>query len=445
MSSRLRVLLMAYQCGPGQGSVSQIGWEWYSRLARKAQVTLVTHIRNKAVLESTGLPAPDAKVVYVDTEAFAGPLYRTASRLFPRSQHAVFLISSFDFFVFDRKATRILKKMQAEGERWDLAQMVTPVSPVATPTLHRLGVPLVLGPWNGGLKTPKEFPEFMSQDSAWLYPIRNLGHVLEGINRGLAAATVILTATDATERSIAVRHRAKCVHMLENGVDLSLFQASPWPAPPFGNTPLKILFVGRLLPMKGIPMLIEALKELQHSFPFELTIIGEGPEKAPLEHLTKDLGLVSCIRFLGARPLAEVSAAMREAHVFCLPSVRESGGAVLLEAMAVARPVVAVKYGGPAEIVSEEVGHAIEPVGREYVRSELLKTFQQVISDPELWRKKGLEGRRRAELEFSWDAKIDAAIDLYGRILGPDGRAETGGVAHQVPNEAELTVTATRQ
>jgi glycosyltransferase involved in cell wall biosynthesis len=438
MSDRLRLLLMAYQCAPEQGSVSQIGWEWYSRMANRAQVTLVTHIRNKKALDSKALPAPDAQVIFVDTEAFSGPLYRTASRLFPRSQHAVFLISSFDFFVFDCKATRMLRKMQSEGRSWDLAHMVTPVSPVATPTLHRLGVPLVLGPWNGGLKSPKTFPEFMSQDSAWLYPVRNLGQVLEACNGGIAAATTILTATEATDKSISPRNTSKCVRMLENGVDLSLFQALPWPPPPSATNPLRILFVGRLLPMKGIPMLIEALHGLQNSSPFELTIIGEGPERELLEHRASELGLSSCIHFLGARPLAEVATAMREAHVFCLPSVRESGGAVLLEAMAAARPVIAVKYGGPAEVVSEDVGHAIEPIGREHVCSELLKIFEEIIANPELWRKKGLAGRRRAELEFSWDAKIDSAINLYERILGTESRSVTASVAHQEQVKTEL-------
>lgn len=440
MSARRRLLLVAYQCGPEQGSVSQIGWEWYSRLAKRAQVTLVTHIRNKEAINSKPLPAPDAQVVFVDTEAFARPLYRAASRAFPRSQHAVFLISSFDFFVFDRKAIRILRKMQAEGHSWNLVHMVTPVSPVATPTLHRLGMPVVLGPWNGGLTSPKTFPEFMNQDSAWLYPIRNLGHVFEAINRGLAGATVILAATDATRKSISHRHRSKCVQMLENGVDLSVFKDFPWPAPPSTTNPLRILFVGRLLPMKGVPMLMEALKELSASAPFELAIIGEGPERVLLERLSSELGLSSCIRFLGARPLAEVSAAMRDAHVFCLPSVRESGGAVLLEAMAAARPVVAVKYGGPAEIVGEDVGHAIEPLGRKHVVMDLLKTFNQILADPESWRQKGLEGRRRAELEFGWDAKIDSAMALYNQILGAERRDVPAPPVQEAPDTTDTFV-----
>src|SRR6185503_9918067 len=87
-----RVLLAAYQCGPGMGSVSQIGWEWYSRLSRRVAVTLITHIRNREALEAAGAPFNDSEIIYIDTEWFAGPLYRLAKKIFPASEHSVFLV-----------------------------------------------------------------------------------------------------------------------------------------------------------------------------------------------------------------------------------------------------------------------------------------------------------------------------------------------------------------
>src|SRR5438270_8078714 len=94
-----KVLLSAYQCGPGMGSVSQIGWEWYSRLARKVCVTLITHARNRPALARAGAPIEDSEIIFIDTEWFAGPLYRTAKWLFPSSEHAVFMLSGLDYFV----------------------------------------------------------------------------------------------------------------------------------------------------------------------------------------------------------------------------------------------------------------------------------------------------------------------------------------------------------
>ncbi len=417
MTTRLRVLLSAYQCGPGEGSVSQIGWEWYARLAQHAAVTLVTHVRNRRVLEDRPQAAPDSRIVYVDTEAFAGPLYRVASRIFPRSQHAVFLISSLDFFVFDRKAVAMLSRMQEQGHHWDIAHSVTPVSPVASPTIHRLGVPLVLGPWNGGLKSPAAFPEFMQQDSAWLYPIRNLGKLAEFLNRGIAHSAQVLTATRATAQSIPKRYLDKSHHMLENGVDLSNFRSTPWPTGASSSNPLRVLFVGRLVPFKGVSMLLEAVKHVLASTPVELAILGDGPERVSLEKQAVALGLSGAVTFYGNQGQDKVSTAMQNAHVFCLPSVRESGGAVLLEAMASARPVIALKYGGPAELITEDVGHAILPLGRKYAVDQLTTSLLSVVRNPEIWRRKGLAGRQRSENEFSWEAKVEQALLLYQRLI----------------------------
>jgi glycosyltransferase involved in cell wall biosynthesis len=101
--------------------------------------------------------------------------------------------------------------------------------------------------------------------------------------------------------------------------------------------PLRILFVGRLLPFKGIPLLLATLARIHDELPVQLTIVGEGPLEASWRQEVDALGLQDIVTFCGPLPSVEVAAQMRAAHVFCLPSVRESGGAVLLEAMAAAR------------------------------------------------------------------------------------------------------------
>ena len=415
-SKEPRVLMSAYQCAPGMGSVSQIGWEWYSRMAARVPLTLVTHIRNQSALESAGAPLHGSEIVYIDTEWFAGPVYRTASRLFPKSQHAVFLLSSADFYVYDAAALKVLQRRQREGAQWDVVHAVTPVSPIASTRLHRLGIPLVVGPWNGGLPSPANFPEIMKQDSAWLYPIRNLGRVVDLINGGSSHAAVILSATEATRESLSADSRSRCVAMIENGVDLRAFAARDWPFVPGSEGPLRILFVGRLVPFKGIPMLLEAIRRFHGETPVELRIVGEGPMGDEWIRQASAMGLAEAVEFCGATPLAAIPDHMAWSHIFCLPSVRESGGAVLLEAMSVGRPVVAVGYGGPAELVDDSVGRSIPPEGKETVINGLVDVFRDVIRHPDQWRRRGREGRSRAEALFDWEAKIDRVLDVYKEV-----------------------------
>lgn len=421
---KMRVLLSAYQCGPGMGSVSQIGWEWYSRLASRAQVTLVTHTRNREVLEKAGAPIQGSEIIYVDTEWFAGPLYRFASRIFKNSEHPVFLVSSLDYYVYDWCALRLLKQKCSEGEGWDILHVPTPVSPLAATRLYKLGLPMALGPWNGGLKNPTGFPEVMRSESSWLYPIRKLAGFFDRISGSTRHARILFTATKATKATIPARYHIRCVSMLENAVDPSTFLSKSWPVPPSSTLPLKILFVGRLLPVKGIPMLIDAVARLRDRFPIHLTIVGEGTEEAGLRKQVKSQKVDKEVQFKGALPLKEVALEMQKCHVFCLPSVRESGGAVLLEAMSVSRPVIAIDFGGPAEIVNESVGLKIPPIGREAVTQKLVEAMEDLQNNPEKWQERGIAGRKQVEKYHTWDAKISTALDIFEGILAEQSHAE---------------------
>ena len=412
-----RLLLSAYQCGPGMGAASRIGWEWYSRLAPRVSTTLVTHMRNRQALANAGAPLARSEVIFVDTERFAELLSRLGTKRLPGSRRAVSWISSLDFFVYDRCAVALLHQRIAAGERWDIVHAVTPVSPTTPTWLHRLGAPLVLGPLNGGLGPPKTFPRAMQEEWARQPPVHSVGRLVDLFVGSTRNAAAILTANRSTRTRIPRRYRLRCIPMLENGVDLNLFPPAPWPAGPSKVHALKILFVGRLLPFKGIPLLLEALTRVRDEFPVQLTIVGDGPCGASWKEETRARGLHHIVSFAGPLSPLEVAAQMHAAHVFCSPSTREPGNAVLLEAMAAARPVIAVAYGGPAEVVDDSVGRAIAPGSPEAVIEALTQTLRDVVADPEGWRRRGEEGRRRAEQRYAWDVKIEAVLRLYGQLL----------------------------
>ena len=160
-----------------------------------------------------------------------------------------------------------------------------------------------------------------------------------------------------------------------------------------------------------------AVARLQMDLALDVHIVGDGPLKAELVSEARERGVADIVTFHGNLPPDQVAAEVRAAHVFCLPSVRESGGAVVLEAMASARPVVVVNYGGPAEIVDDEVGIALPPDGEEQVVEGLSNTFRDVFARPEHWRALGAAGRARAEQKYSWDAKVREVISMYDELL----------------------------
>jgi colanic acid/amylovoran biosynthesis glycosyltransferase len=121
------------------------------------------------------------------------------------------------------------------------------------------------------------------------------------------------------------------------------------PRCPGPSETLRILFVGRLIPKKGLPVLIEALALARPQLgPFELRVVGGGPLGADIHALTARLGLQECVRFLGSQPRTEVVRQMGESHLLAVPSATgpdgdTEGGAptVLLEAQASGLPVLA--------------------------------------------------------------------------------------------------------
>lgn len=410
--STMRVLLSAYQCGPGMGSVSQIGWEWYSRLSRCARVTLVTHSRNRECLQASGAPLPNSEVVYIDTEWFAGPLYRWSTRLFPRSEHAVFLLSSADFYVYDRAALRELRK---RGGQWDLIHAVTPVSPLAATRLHRLGAPLIVGPWNGNVPAPSGFPDLVKDDSGWIYGLRRLGRIVDWVVGCTRRAALVLSATRSTDRVLP--SGAQIERMIENAVDTSRFRPREEGELASDSRELRVLYVGRLIPTKGVRMLLEAVARVKSQARIALTIVGDGPLRGELEREADRLGIGGLTTFTGELPLEEVAEHMRQSQVLCLPSVRESGGAVLLEAAACGLPAITVNLGGPGELVDDEVGRALPAEGPEQLTRDLAATLLDVVQHPAEWRRRGHNARRRAEERHTWDAKLARALDLYRRVL----------------------------
>ncbi|WP_199226400.1 glycosyltransferase family 4 protein [Limnohabitans sp. 2KL-1] len=411
-----RVLLCAYQCAPRGESVSQIGWQWYINLSKLVPVTLVTHIRNKIALEEVGAPFLNTEIIFIDTEWFAGPLYRMAVKLFPRSEHAAFLISSLDTYVYDYTAVKLLKLKQ-KVYHWNIVHVPTPVSPKIATRLHSLNLPLVLGPWNGNMPNPRNFSEIMRADSSWLYPIRNLARIPQWLYGTLGNAEAILVATEATFKGIPKSYHHKCIKMIENGVVPALFKEEPWPDFPSKLIPLKIVYVGRLVPFKGVAMLLQAVATAIKNINIQLDIVGEGSQRAELENMAKQIGIHSNVFFHGALTSMQVAEKLKYSHALCLPSVRESGGAVLLEAMSVGRPVIALNFGGPAEIVTDDVGKLIPMTNWGGVVKSLAGCFEDIVKQPEQWKKKAMFCRKISENNFSWTSKIQQAIMLYRKIL----------------------------
>ncbi|MEO1252172.1 MAG: glycosyltransferase family 4 protein [Pseudomonadota bacterium] len=305
-------------------------------------------------------------------------------------------------------AARRLEKETA----FDLIHQPTPVSPMSPSFLTGLQAPLIIGPMNGAMRFPPAFERDYARGADKAAAAgRALARLANRLAPGKKEAARLLVANDRTRRGLPANiSDDRVLLMAENGVDLD-----DWPAPILdGERSPEIVFVGRLLWLKGVDMLIDAFAKTPS--PLKLVIIGDGPERAALEERAK-AAAPGRVRFTGFLPHAEIQKTLARATALAFPSLRDCGGAVILEAFASGTPAIAVDWGGPQDYVTAETGVLIEPRGRDYVVSELSEAMTRFAENPAEVERMGAAGRRRVETHFSWFAKADDYIRLYESVI----------------------------
>ena len=177
---------------------------------------------------------------------------------------------------------------------------------------------------------------------------------------------------------------------------------------------LCVLFVGRLIPRKGLPFLIEAAKHVVKEFSeTKFMVVGNGPLKNNLMAHLEKMKLSDKFVFLGDVNEAVLPALYNCADVFALPSIQEGQGIALLEAQATAKPVVAFDVGGVREaFLDKETGFLMKPDSR-----ELAEAIIKLLANWSLREKMGSKGREFVSRNFSWDVCAQKMMQVYREAL----------------------------
>lgn len=415
---RRSVLLLAEMANPEWTSVPLIGWQNAVYLREVANTHLVTQIRNKQAIERQGwIEGQDFTAI--NSEAIAKIAYRLALWLGAKNgkgwttgmAFAAISYYYFEYLVWEKFGDRI------KAGEYDVVHRITPVSPTVQSLLAakcaRHGVPMIIGPLNGGVKWPKEFRHAQHAEREWLSYVRAVYKFMPGYRSSLKHATCLLVGSKATLADIPHAYHHKCIYFPENGIDPLKFQrrAQPWSC-----GPLKAIFVGRLVPYKGLDMAIEALAPLMQERMVTLDIVGDGPLMQMLQDLSKSLKVEKFVKFHGNVAHESVSGLMATAHVLCFPSIREFGGGVVLEAMATGVVPIVVDYGGPGELVDEANGYKIKLSSRDDIVANLRAVIEGVVLNPNELSGKSTACVERVASIHTWPRKAEAILNLYHQV-----------------------------
>ncbi len=235
------------------------------------------------------------------------------------------------------------------------------------------------------------------------------------------SADLIVTIGEISKQLI-IKHydiEPKKIRIVPNGVDPEKYkpqQMSIVLKDKFGLPDKPIaLFVGNLIPRKGLRFLIDAAKTILKENPdTQFVIVGEGPQKNPLIQNIKDAGITKNFKMLGGLKEPELMQIYGCADVFVLPSMQEGQGIVLLEAQASKVPVVAFNIGGVNEaVVNNKTGMLVKPGDSE----ELATALQKLLQDKTLREKMGAAGREFVLENYTWDLCAQKMLKVYEEAL----------------------------
>jgi glycosyltransferase involved in cell wall biosynthesis len=279
-----------------------------------------------------------------------------------------------------------------------------------------LPVPFVMGPIGGGQRTPRgllreytlggRLCEWGREAAQWIGrrdPVRR---------RCFRKAKAILVCNTETKNTLPRANRHKVVFFPVNGVSSEDF--SGLPSPEVQPRPFRVFMAGRFHRLKGFALAIRGFERFIRRNPeAEFVIVGAGTEGGRLRRLIIELGIEGKVRLVEWMPREVLLQEMRASDVMLFPSFRDGGGAVVVEAMASAKPVIGLDSGGPGFHIQPEWGFKISPKDPSYVAAEIAKALEKLFRDPALARTMGLAARRRAEAFYLWDRHGDRIQEIY--------------------------------
>jgi len=400
--TRLKILLSAFACSPGVGSEGGCGWKYAARLSDDHEVWVITDASRRAAIEGD-------------------PLFRKSRLHFvfyrPRGVRNVKLNPRTALLVYEAwqmGAWRVAKRLDGRHD-FDFVWHLTYGSFRHPSRYWRVGKPFVFGPLAGGETSPQGLRRGLArrdQAKEWYRDACNkLVLARPALRATYRHSTLVISRTEDTRA--AIPRRARKDSPIQENIGAYAFDKIQRGSRD-ANGPLRALFVGRLVWWKGIHLAIRAIGAArEQGSSVTLTIIGSGPVERSLRALVASLDLADSVTFVKQVEQGELFRRYADYDVLLFPSLHDSGGNVVLEALSHALPVICLDLGGPPTFVDERCG-VIVPSRKgntTEVAAALGSALVRLERNPDILQSLGDQAVLRAA-ELTWDKQIERCLDL---------------------------------
>lgn len=400
----MNYLISAYSVNPYKGSEDSIGWNWvlqYEKNYKKGdRIILLTKKFNE---KDTRRGLKKFNIQHVELVIVDVP---DALNWF-REKHSAF--HHMYYILWQHWAWLWVKH---SGIRFDVIHHVTMNDYRIPSEMYKAkGAKVIWGPMGGAQVTPRplkvyeknqlvaSFREFVNKSCSW-NPF---------YKKALRSYYKIYCINNETQKQIS-RIVGKDVPLMP---ELALRdEYKNLPIRKGNNDILKIVFVGRLIGKKGIAFLVDALSLMPTDMNWELLIFGDGDDHALIEKQIADSGIGKNVKLMGNRPLNQIAEAYQQADVFVLPSLRETSGNVLLEAMAYAVPIVAFDTSFCRLLKEVDCGVFINTEqALNNIKEDYCKAIVTLGQDKELAKQMGMNGYKYVNSKLTWDEKYRIIVN----------------------------------
>lgn len=397
-------LISAYSVNPYKGSEDSIGWNWVLQYEKNYKegdrIILLTKKFNE---KDTRRGLKEFNIQHVELVIVDVP---NALNWF-REKHSAF--HHMYYILWQHWAWLWVKH---SGIHFDVIHHVTMNDYRIPSELYKAkGAKVIWGPMGGAQVTPRplkvyeknqlvaSFREFVNKSCSWnpfYKKARRSYYKIYCINNETQKQISRIVGKDVPLMpELALRDEYKNLPIRKGNNDI-----------------LKIVFVGRLIGKKGIAFLVDALSLMPTDMNWELLIFGDGDDHALIEKQIADSGIGKNVKLMGNRPLNQIAEAYQQADVFVLPSLRETSGNVLLEAMAYAVPIVAFDTSFCRLLKEVDCGVFVNTDQTlEGIKEDWCKAIVTLGQDKELAKQMGLNGYKYVNSKLTWDEKYRIIVN----------------------------------
>lgn len=404
----MKVLISCYACSPYKGSEPGMGWNFVNGIARYCEVHVLVESKFEKDINQYFIEHPE-DMKYFHFYFIRKERHRTLRKIWPPSYY-------WFYKSWQKKACRLAKELD-KINNFDIVHQLNMVGYREPGYLYRLNKPLVWGPIGGMCISPWCLLPSIGTYGAIYYGLRNILNILQAYCKwrvriyAQKSDAIIAATQDNYDGILKIWHKQPVilseVGLLNTEVAKPLIRNK--------GCKLNVVWSGQHTPGKALNLLLEAISQLQFQDGIELHVIGAGMYTNKWKKLAKKKKINNVV-WHGWVERSEALKIMKKCHLLCITSIADLTSTVLLEALSLGLPVIALNHCGFANVIEESCGIKIDINTKKQVVNDYAQAIGKLYND-ESYRRMLSQGAFARAQDFSWNKKIDIIRSIYKGIL----------------------------